>query len=307
MDLKNKKILVTGGAGFLGHHVVRKLLERGVPEENIFAPRSRELDLRDRSNCDKVVSGRDIVVHLAGIGGDVEFHRAHPAKIFYDNLVMGVELMEAARIAGAEKFMSVGSAAEYPDNAPLPLNEQNFWLGPPDPLHASYIVAKKMLLVQSQAYRKQYGFNAINLILSNVYGPGESENGGPISALMRRIGEAERKNERTVEAWGTGRPTRDFLYVEDAAEGIVLALGLYNEAELLNIGSGQEISIKELVELIAKLAHFTGTIKFDASRPDGQMRRMLDTGLAEREINFKAKTDLEAGLRETIKYHGYQK
>ncbi len=214
--------------------------------------------------------------------------------------------MEAARKSGVEKFVTIGSATEYPDNARLPFREDDLWGGPVEPLHAPYTVAKKMLLVQAQAYRKQYGFNAVHLLLTNMYGPGEHNDGGPIPALIRRVGDAKRNGLPEVEVWGTGRATRDFLYVEDSAEGVVRALQVYDKAEPVNLGSGFEISIKELAELIKKLMNYEGTLRFDASRPEGQPRRVLDTSRAEREFGFKATTDFENGLRKTIIYHGYE-
>src|SRR3989344_8682498 len=213
MDLKDKKILVTGGSGFLGQHLIRKLRERGVPEKNIFAPRSAELDLRLRENCEKAVRGTNLVIHTAAITGNVELHKSKPADIFYDNLIMGVELMEAARKAGAEKFVTIGSATEYPDNARLPFREDDLWAGPVELFHAPYTVAKKMLLVEAQAYRKQYGFNAVHILLTNMYGPGEHEDGGPIPSIIKRVAEAQKSGTQHLEIWGTGKPTRDFLYV----------------------------------------------------------------------------------------------
>jgi GDP-L-fucose synthase len=303
MDLKSKKILLTGGAGFLGSHVVKKLLDCGVRRENIFVPRSRELDLRDKKNCERVVLGQNLVIHLAGITGDTEFHRENPAKIFYDNLMMGVELMEAARLTGVEKFVTIGSATEYPENAPLPMSEENLWIGFPEAVHAPYTVAKKMLLVQAQAYRKQYSFNAIHLLLTNMYGPGkEAAKGFVITNIIKRVLEAERSGKNEIEVWGTGKPTRDFLYVEDAAEGIVLAAEKYDKPEPVNLGSGWEVSIKEIAETICGLMNFKGKIRWDIEKPDGQLRRMLDTGRAEREFGFRPRTSLENGLRATIEW-----
>jgi len=305
MDLKSKKVLVTGGAGFLGPHLMRGLLKHGVAEKNIFAPTFAELDLRKREDCKKAAAGADMVIHAAAVTGNVELHRSRPAEIFYDNLMMGVELMEAARGEGVEKFVTIGSATEYPDDARLPFREGDLWGGPLEPLHAPYTIAKKMLLVQAQAYRKQYGFNAVHLLLTNMYGPGEHEEGGPIPALICHMGEAKKNNLPEVVVWGTGRATRDFIYVEDAAEGIVRALLDYNKEEPVNLGSGFEISIKELAELIKKLVGYKGALKFDSSKPDGQPRRVLDTGRAEREFGFKATVGFEDGLKKTIAYHGY--
>jgi len=307
MDLKNKKILVTGSAGFLGQHLIVKLLARGVPRENIFAPSSKELDLRRAENCTAAVRGIDVIIHLAGITGNVELHRARPAEIFYDNLIIGVELMEVARCAGVKKFVAIGSASEYPENAPVPLIEENLWIGPPEENHASYVVAKKMLLVQAQAYRRQYNFNAVHLLLTNMYGPGEHPDGGPIPSFIIRVLEAKRSGARFVEAWGSGRPTRDFLYVEDATEGIVLAAEKYESDKPVNLGSGIEYSIKEIFELIARLTDFHGEIRWDTSKPDGQLRRVLNTVWADRSFGFKPRTNMEVGLKETIKHHGLKK
>ncbi len=303
MDIKRKKILVTGGSGFLGQHLVRKLLERGAAKENIFAPPSSRFDLREKENCFEAVTGCDLVIHLAGVTGGVLFHQDNPAKTFYDNLTMGVYLMEAARLTGVKKFVTIGSATEYPERASLPLKEGDIWDGLPEELHIPYTVAKKMLLVQAQAYRKQYGFNAIHLLLTNMYGPGEKpESDLVIPMIIKRIWQAKKTGQDFIEPWGTGRPTRDFLYVEDAAEGVILALERYDKPEPVNLGSGWEISIKELANLIARLMDFKGEIRFDSSKPDGVMRRMMDTTRAEKEFGFKAVTDFEAGLKETIKY-----
>ncbi len=299
MDLKKKKIIVTGGSGFLGKNILAKLLACGVNRENIFAPRSEELDLRERKNCLKAAKGSDLVIHLAGMSGNPQFHSEHPAEIFYNNLIMGVELMEAARKAGAQKFVTIGSATEYPANAPLPYKEKDIWTGPPQDVHASYTTAKKMLLVQGAAYRKQYGLNVIHLLPTNMYGPGDAKH-FVIPMLIGKVQEAQKEGKKFIEVWGTGKPTRDFLYISDAAGGVILAAEKYDKPEPLNLGSGFEISIKELAELIAKLMDFRGEIRFDKSKPDGEMKRLLDASSAEKEIGFKAKVDLETGLRQTI-------
>ncbi|MBU6500530.1 MAG: NAD-dependent epimerase/dehydratase family protein [Patescibacteria group bacterium] len=303
MDLKNKKILVTGGGGFLGQNLIKKLLERNVARENIYSPSAAELDLRVRRNCEEAVKGAGLVIHAAGITGNVQMHRDHPGQIFYDNLVMGVELMEAARKAGVEKFVTIGSATEYPENARLPLREEDLWVGPVEENHAPYTVAKKMLLVQAQAYRRQYGFNAIHLLLTSMYGSGEHKDGGPIPSIIQRVADARKSGSKYIEVWGTGKPTRDFLYAEDAVEGIVLAAEKYDKPEPINLGSGYEISIREVAETIMKSMGLKAELKFDTSKPDGQMRRILDTGRAEKEFGFKAVTDFEDGLRKTIAYH----
>lgn len=305
MELKDKKILLTGGSGFLGAHVSATLVARGVAKENIFSPRSRELDLRKLADCEAAVKGRDLVIHAAGITGDVEFHKAHPGSIFYDNLVMGVQLMDAARRAGVKKFVTIGSATEYPSGADMPLREDELWNGPVEKNHEAYTIAKKMLLVEAQSYRKQYGFDAIHLLLTSMYGPGEKIDGGPIPSLIKRIAEAKASGTGLVTVWGTGNVTRDFLYVNDAAEGVVLAAEKYDKPEPVNLGSGREISIRELAEMIGGLMGFMGTFVFDASKPEGQARRLMDASRAEREFGFHAATDFQKGLKETIASHGY--
>jgi len=305
MDLKYKKILVTGGAGFLGQHIVSKLKNKGVQKEDILIPRSQDLDLRVKENCEKVVKGINVIIHAAGATGGVDFHKRNPAIAFYDNLIMGVELMEAARKEAVEKFVTIGSAASYPDNAPLPYKEEDLWIGPPEETHAPYTVAKKMLLVQGQAYRRQYGLNVIHLLMTNMYGPLE-----PISyvipMLIDKITKAKTSGGR-VEVWGTGRPTRDFLFVEDAADGIILATEKYDKPEPVNLASGKEISISDLVNIVCRHMNFDGEVFWDTSKPDGQSRRLLDTSRAEKEFGFKASTDFSEGCEKTIRYHSSPK
>ncbi len=304
MNLENKRILVTGGAGFLGRHVVQELLDRGVPTENIFAPRSEKFDLRKKENCAAVLRGQDIVIHLAGTTGGITFHKEHPAQTFYDNLMMGAELMEAARTSGVEKFVTIGSAAEYPERAPLPFRETDLWVGPPEEIHVPYAIAKRMLLVQAQAYRKQYGFNGIHLLMANMYGPGDYASTFVLPTLAKRIQEAEKRMSGFIEVWGTGKATRDFLYVRDAAKGIVLATEKYDSSEPVNIASGEEISIRKAVETLARLMNFKGEIRWDRTKPDGQLRRILDSSRAEKEFGFKAPTDFETGIKKTLQsYH----
>ena len=303
IDLRDKKILVTGGAGFLGTRVVKCLIARGVPEKNITVPRVEETDLREYAACEQAVRGIDIVIHLAGVTGDAEFHRAHPAQIFYDNLSMGVQLMEASRQAGVKKFIAAGSITEYPESAPLPYREENLWIGPFEHLHAPYTVVKKMLGVQAEAYRAQYGFNAVHFLLTNMYGPGkEAVRGFVITNIIRRIIEAQKNGASSIELWGTGNATRDFIYMEDAAEGVVLAAEKYDKSDPVNLGSGWEISIRELAGTIAELMDFKGEIKWDATKPDGQLRRALDTTRAEREFGFRAETPFKDGLMKTIEW-----
>lgn len=306
LELKNKKILVTGGAGFLGNFVVQKLLERGVPKENIFIPRSKDFDLRKWENCQKVVEGQDVVIHLAAKVGGIGFNQKHPGELFYDNIIIGVQMMEAARHANVEKFVALGTICAYPKFTPAPFKEENLWDGYPEETNAPYGLAKKMLLVQAQAYRQQYDFNAIYLLPVNLYGPGDNfspDSSHVIPALINKVVGAKKQNKNYIDVWGTGKATREFLYVEDAAEGVVLAAEKYDKPEPVNLGSGTEISIKNLVELICRLMDFNGEIRWDATKPDGQPRRLLDVSRAEKEFGFRAKTDFEEGLRKTIDWY----
>ncbi len=306
MELKGKKILVTGGAGFLGNFVVKKLSKLGVPKENIAIPRSKDFDLRKWGNCLKVVKNQDIVIHLAAKVGGIGFNKEKPGELFYDNIMMGIQLMEAARQTGVEKFVAVGTVCAYPKFTPVPFREDNLWDGYPEETNAPYGLAKKMLLVQAQAYRQQYGFNAIYLLPVNLYGPGDNfdpKSSHVIPALIRKVAEAKREGQNFIEVWGSGRATREFLYVEDAAEGIVLAARKYDKPEPMNIGLGKEISIKELVGLICRLMNFEGKIRWDTTKPDGQPRRHLDVSRAEKELGFLAKTDFETGFKKTIKWY----
>ena len=306
MNLANKKILVAGGNGFLGPYVIQKLIDHGAQKENMYAPRGEACDLRVLENCEKAVAGRELVLNLAGTTGNAQFHRDHPAEIFYDNLMIGIQLMEAARRAGVQKFISIGSATEYPENALLPYTEENLWLGFPAPTHAPYSIAKKMTLVQAQAYRRQYGFNAVYLLPVNMYGPGEKfdkSSSHVIAALIRKVYEAKRDGKDCIEVWGTGKATREFLYVEDGAEGIILAAERYDNPEPVNLGSSMEISIKDLAELICKLMDFKGEILWDKTKPDGQPRRRLDTSRAKEYFGFEAQTPFEQGLINTINWY----
>lgn len=305
MDFVKKKIVVTGGAGFLGSFVVEKLFKRGVLKENIFVPRSRDFDLRQRVDCEKAVQGQDVVIHLAANVGGIGYNQENPAELFYDNLIMGVELMEAARKSGVEKFVAVGTICSYPKFTPVPFREENFWAGFPEETNAPYGLAKKMLTVQSAAYRTQYNFNAISLLQVNLYGPRDNfdlNSSHVIPALIHKIYGAKKAGQNYVEVWGTGKPTREFLYVDDAAEGILLATEKYNKPEPVNLGSGMEISIKDLAEKIAGLINFHGEIRWDASKPDGQPRRLLDVSKAEKEFGFIAKTTFDDGLKKTINW-----
>lgn len=306
MDISRKKILLTGGAGFLGTAVLLCLEKRGIPKENVTVPRSKTHDLRDRRINEELVQDHDIVIHLAAKVGGIGFNQQKPAELFYDNLIMGVELIEAARKAGVEKFVAVGTVCAYPKLAPTPFREDDLWNGYPEETNAPYGLAKKMLLVQAQAYRDQYGMNVIYLLPVNLYGPGDNfdpDSSHVIPALIKKFVEAKEQNLPSVEVWGTGSATREFLYVDDAAEAIVKALQEYDGREPVNLGSGAEISIKDLANLIAKLVGYDGEIRWDTSKPDGQPRRMLDTSRAEKFFNFKARTTFEDGLRKTIEWY----
>lgn len=304
--LKDKKILVTGGAGFLGRYVVANLLKRNVQKENIFIPRSKDCDLRLRGNCRRVVKGMDIVVHLAANVGGIGYNQENPGTLFYDNLAMGVHLMEEARRAGVKKFVAIGTVCAYPKFTPVPFKEEDLWNGYPEETNAPYGLAKKMLLVQAQAYRQQYGFNAIYLLPVNLYGPVDNfdpKSAHVIPALIRKFYQAKINDYPEVIVWGTGRATREFLYVDDAAAGIVLATERYDKPEPVNLGSSFEISITQLAQLISKIIRYKGKIVFDTTRPDGQPRRKLDVRRAEHEIGFRSKVDFETGLRRTIKWY----
>ena len=275
----NKKILLTGGAGFLGSSIVEQLLQKGVSQEQISIPRSHETDLRIWENCVDAVKGKDVVIHLAARVGGIGFNQKYPALLFYDNAIMGIQLIEAARREGVEKCVVLGTVCAYPKFTPVPFQEKNLWDGYPEETNAPYGLAKKMLLVQSQAYRQQYGFNSIYLLPVNLYGPRDNfdpESSHVIPALIKKFVEAVEDNHRTVEIWGTGAASREFLYVDDCARAIVLAAEQYNKPDPVNIGAGREISIKELVTLVGKLTGFKGEIHWDSSKPDGQPRRCLD-------------------------------
>ncbi len=304
MDLTSKRILVTGGHGFLGQHVIQKLKERGV--NNIYAPSSKELDLRTPENCKEAVKEADVVLHLAGKIGGIAFNQKYPAELFYDNLKMGMQLIDAAYRENVEKFVIVGTACEYPASIPVPFKESGIWEGYPAKETAPYGLAKKALLVQTQTYREQYGFNAIQVIPTNLYGPKDnfgSEFNHVIPMLIERIYKAKLNKSDHVDVWGTGNATREFLYAEDAAEGIILAAEKYGKPEPLNLGTGQETSIKELAETISDIIGYKGRIAWDTSRPDGTLRRCLDSSRAYKEIGFKAKTQLRVGLEKTIAWY----
>lgn len=303
-----KKVVVTGGAGFLGSHVVTKLQERGVAK--IVIPRREEFDLRTKEACAKVVTDADIVIHLAANVGGIGYNRDYPGTLFYDNLLMGVHMMEEARLAGVSKFVAIGTICAYPKYAPIPFKEDDLWNGYPEETNAPYGLAKKMMLVQGNAYRTQYDFNAIFLLPVNLYGPGDNfsvESSHVIPALIKKIVEAKKAGMPSVSVWGTGKATREFCYVSDAAEGIVLAAEKYDKADPVNIGAGFEIAIKDLVEKIRAIVGYSGEIVWDVSKPDGQPRRMLDTTRAKQEFGFTASTDFDVGLKETIAWYASKK
>ena len=307
MDFWTKnKVLVTGGHGFLGRHLLGKLREKGC--KNIIAPAIEECDLRKEQNIVKLYKDTkpDVVIHLAATVGGIGANRKYPGTYFYDNLIMGIQLIEQARISNIGKFVAIGTICAYPKFTPVPFKEEDFWLGYPEETNAPYGLAKKMLLVQSQAYRQQYGFNCIYLLPVNIYGPGDNfnpETSHVIPALIKKCLDAKEQGEPSMAVWGTGKASREFLYVEDAADGILLAAEKYNKPEPINIGAGFEITIKELVNLIVKLTGFRGRIAWDTSKPDGQPRRCLDTSKAKQKFGFVAKTTLENGLRKTIYWY----
>lgn len=303
MMAQYKKIVVTGGGGFFGSHVVEWLLARGVPEDHIAVPRSRECDLRDFAACAVAVRDADLVIHLAAKVGGIGFNRERPGELFYDNLIMGAQLMEAARRANVKKFMAVATICAYPKYTTVPFREEDLWNGYPEETNAPYGIAKKMLLVQAQAYRAQYGFPAICLFPVNLYGPRDtfdSRRAHVIPALIRKIAEAKYRNIPFISVWGTGNVTREFLYIEDAAEGLVRAAEHYDKPDPVNLGSGNEISIRDLAVLLCKLMDYRGELRWDTSFPDGQPRRRLDVSRAEREFGFRATTPLETGLQRTV-------
>lgn len=303
---ENKRVIVTGGAGFLGSYVVDKLRERGCRE--ITVPRSKENDLTQQQVIKDLLATvkPDMIIHLAAVVGGIGANRENPGSFFYQNLMMGTMLMEEARLAGVEKFVALGTICAYPKFTPVPFKEENLWIGYPEETNAPYGLAKKMMLVQSQAYRQQYGFNSIYLLPVNLYGPRDNfdpSSSHVIPALIKKCIDAKNSNASFIEVWGDGSATREFLYAEDAAEGILLAAERYESSEPVNLGSGMEISIKELVTLIAELCAFEGEIRWDTTKPNGQPRRCLDTTKAQEEFGFKASTDFREGLKRTIDWY----
>jgi GDP-L-fucose synthase len=303
---RNKRILVTGGAGFLGSFVVERLKARGC--KDIFVPRSKDYNLVEMEDVKRLYRAAkpEIVIHLAARVGGIGANRANPGAFFYENLMMGVQMMEMGRQAGVDKFVAIGTVCSYPKFTPAPFKEEDLWNGYPEETNAPYGLAKKMLLVQAQSYRQQYGFNAIYLMPVNLYGPGENfdlETSHVIPALIRKCIEAKASGKDYITAWGDGSPTREFLYVEDAAEGILMATEKYNKSDPVNLGSAFEISIKDLLETIIRLTGFRGSVEWDTTKPNGQPRRKLDIRRAEEEFGFRAQTPLEEGLRRTIQWY----
>jgi len=307
MDLSNKRITVTGGKGFLGTHLIRKLKEERKCQ-NVFIADLPEYDLRVLEDIKRMYEEQrpEIVIHLAAVVGGIGANKENPGRFFYDNAIMGIQLMHEAYLRNVEKFVALGTICCYPKYTPVPFKEKNLWDGYPEETNAPYGLAKKMLLVQSQAYRQQYGFNSIFLMPVNLYGPGDNfdpKSSHVIPALIKKCIDAKESNDDHITVWGTGKASREFIYVEDVAEGIVLATEKYDKPDPINLGAGFEIKIKDLVELIANLTSFKGKIVWDTTKPDGQPRRMLDTSKAEREFGFKAKTDFEKGLKNTIEWY----
>ena len=310
IDLSAKRICITGGAGFLGTHLIKKLKEHGA--KDIFVPEYPEYDLVREADILRMIDTAkpEIIIHLAAKVGGIGANREKPGEFFYDNLMMGVQLIHHAWRQGVEKFVAIGTICAYPKFTPIPFKEEDLWNGYPEETNAPYGLAKKMLLVQSQAYREQYGYNSIFLLPVNLSGPGDNFNPASshvIPALIRKCLEAKEQGSSEIVAWGDGSPTREFIYVEDAAEGITLATEKYNSSEPVNIGASFEISIKDLTETVARLTGFEGSIRWDTSKPNGQPRRKLDTTRAREAFGFEAKTDFEEGLRRTIDWYANER
>ncbi|AFZ57107.1 GDP-L-fucose synthase [Anabaena cylindrica FACHB-243] len=306
LELKNKRILVTGGAGFLGRQVIDQLCKAGADREKITVTRSHDCDLRVWENCQRAVDQQDIVIHLAAHVGGIGLNREKPAELFYDNLMMGTQLIHAAYQVGLEKFVCVGTICAYPKFTPVPFKEEDLWNGYPEETNAPYGVAKKALLVQLQSYRQQYGFNGIYLLPVNLYGPEDNfdpRSSHVIPALIRKVHEAQVKGEKQLPVWGDGSPTREFLYSEDAARGIIMGTQLYNDSDPINLGTGYEISIKDLINLICELMEYEGEIVWETEQPNGQPRRCLDTEKAKQAFGFTAQVSFQQGLKNTIDWY----
>jgi GDP-L-fucose synthase len=307
LNIKTAKILVTGGHGFVGTKVTEELIKAGANEQNIFRPRSKELDLRNINDAQKAVKGMDLVIHLAAVVGGIGFNREHPARCFYDNAIMGINLIEAARLSGVKKFVQVGTVCAYPKFPEhMPFKEEDLWKGYPEETNAPYGIAKLMLLQMLQAYRAEYGFNGIYLLPTNLYGPGDNfdpKSSHVIPALIKKFVEAVEKKDKQVVVWGTGKASREFLYVDDAASAIVKAALKYDKAEPVNIGSNNEIKIKQLITLIGKITGFKGKIVWDKTKPDGQPRRKLNVSRAKKEFGFVSKVNFQTGLKNTIEWY----
>ncbi len=305
-NLSGKRILVTGGAGFLGKQVIDQLCQAGASLDKITVPRSRQLDLRKLENCHQAAAQQDIIIHLAAHVGGIGLNRKKPAELFYDNLMMGAQLIHAAYEAGVSKFVCVGTICAYPKFTPVPFKEDSLWDGYPEETNAPYGIAKKALLVQLQSYRQQYGFKGIYLLPVNLYGPEDNFNPGSshvIPALIRKVHQAKQQGEKQLPVWGDGSPTREFLYSTDAARGIVMATQKYEEPEPVNLGTNYEISIRDLVELICEVMEFEGEIVWQTDKPNGQPRRCLDTQRAKEKFGFVAQTELRQGLKNTVEWY----